>query len=59
MRAPTNLLVLAIFLLLGWTCAAEDQGDAAQSIAYRRFGAWAGAYPYRSYGFRCTRTAGS
>ena len=28
-------------------------------IAYRRFGAWAGAYPYRSYGFRCTRTAGS
>ncbi len=32
MRAPTNILVLLIVLLLGWTCAAEDQGDAAQSI---------------------------
>lgn len=26
-------------------------------IAYRRFGAWAGSYPYKAYGFRCARTA--
>jgi formylglycine-generating enzyme required for sulfatase activity len=28
-------------------------------VAYRRFGGWAGSYPYRAYGFRCARTAGS
>ena len=32
MRAPTNILILALLLLLGWTCAAEDQGDGTQSI---------------------------
>ena len=26
-------------------------------IAYRRFGGWAGSFPYRAYGFRCARTA--
>lgn len=26
-------------------------------VAYRRFGGWAGSYPYRAYGFRCARTA--
>ncbi len=36
MRIPTNLLILVVFLLLGWTCAAEDQGDAAQSIEKTR-----------------------
>lgn len=39
-----------------------DQGQISHEfnpyspIAYRRFGGWAGSYPYRSYGFRCART---
>lgn len=42
-----------------------DQGRAVSDfnpyspVAYRRFGAWAGSYPHRAYGFRAARTAGS